>query len=396
MISSEPLRKASDCSYCGDAPISHALFYPMSLFAVAFDNDMLKVTSEAPAFFRDFVEWVWSMFFETLLFFRVAHTSSLIEKANTFRSRVIWEEARRRGISMEQIFMFGRPLDQYRAKIHNKWVYFNSLPIPPRMLRFRKNWDDKFILKKEFSKKNIPVPTYVQFPAFLGRNLGKIFSKFQKPIIVKPRVGSRGRHTVTNIYTVKQFQSGVDVASKICAYLIAEEHLEGYVCRATFVNGTLMGFYRGASPTVTGDGKKTIRDLILEKDAKRQDRVEKVLVNQELEDYVLRSGFTLDDVPPDGVRLSLSHRTGRLFGGETREMLHELHPSFVPILKVAAETVGLPVIGFDCIVPDPHKEASGQRWGIIECNTLPFIDLHYYALEGKPQNIAGAIWDLWY
>ena len=58
-------------------------------------------------------------------------------------------------------------------------------------------------------------------------------------------------------------------------------------------------------------------------------------------------------------------------------------------------TTGLMVAGFDSIIPDPTQPADSQHWGIIECNTLPFIDLHYYALEGKPQNIAGMIWDLW-
>jgi len=76
-------------------------------------------------------------------------------------------------------------------------------------------------------------------------------------------------------------------------------------------------------------------------------------------------------------------------------MLDDLHPSFIPILKQAAKIVDLSVVGFDCIIPDPTKDANSQRWGIIECNTLPFIDLHYYALEGKPKNIAGMIWDMW-
>jgi D-alanine-D-alanine ligase-like ATP-grasp enzyme len=76
-------------------------------------------------------------------------------------------------------------------------------------------------------------------------------------------------------------------------------------------------------------------------------------------------------------------------------MIDELHPSFVPILEKAAKVVNLPVLGFDCIVPDPTQDQAVQKWGIIECNTLPFIDLHYYALEGRPRNIAGMIWDMW-
>ncbi len=391
----EPHRGIVSCIYCGDAPINHGLFFFASLISMTIDRHVLKVTKNAPDFLRNFVDWLLYSFFEILLFFNVIKLSDDINKSTTLRSRVIWEEANRRGIEMKQIIMFGKAIDQYRAKINGSIVYFNSLPIPQKLLNMSENWDDKFLLKKEFSKKNIPVPDYYQFAAFYPQNLENIFSKFKTPIIVKPRVGSRGRHTITNIHNLEEFKQAVGVAKKICSYLVAEEHLEGDVCRATFVDGVLMGFYRGSAPFVIGDGEKSIIQLIREKDEKRPVRVEKVLVNDELKNHILRLGFKMDSVLPAGVRLPLSHRTGRLFGGVTREMLDELHPSFIPILTNAAKIVNLPVIGLDCIVPDPTREATTQRWGIIECNTLPFIDLHYYALYGKPKNIAGKIWDLW-
>lgn len=296
---------------------------------------------------------------------------------------------------MKQVIMLGKPLDLYRTRMRGKVIYFDSLPIPPERLIMKNNWDDKFLLKQELSAKDIPVPKYFSFSIFSPTNLEEIFSKFEMPVIVKPRVGSRGRHTVTNIHTLDQFKRGVETVKELCGFVSVEEHLQGDVCRATFVDGKLMGFYRGISPYVIGDGVKTIEELIQDKDANRNERVEKVVVNQEVKDYVARLGFSTGDVLPEGLRLSLTYRTGRLFGGATREMLDELHPSFIPILTKAAQVVDLPVLGFDCIVPEPTAPANSQRWGIIECNTLPFIDLHYYALEGKPKNIAGAIWDMW-
>jgi cyanophycin synthetase len=391
----EPQKKHSNCIYCGDAYVPHTLYYVMSLLSVTFDNHIIKTTRHAPDFVRRFVDWLLLAFFEVGIFIGICKISDDIDKAKTFRSRVMWEEARRRGIDVKQIIMFGKPIDQYRMRQGGKLIYFDSLPIPSELLMMKSNWDDKFLLKNELVKNNIPVPNYFTFPAFLPHDTNKIFYKLKKPLIVKPRVGSRGRHTVTNIRTLEQFEKAIDVAKELCAYLSVEEHMFGDVCRATFVNGKLMGFYQGGTPFVVGDGVKTIEQLILDKDANRQARVEKVQVNQEVRDFVARFGFQMEDVLPKDIRLPLTYRTGRLYGGVTREMLDELHPSFVPTLTKAAEIVGLPVIGFDCIVPDPTADASTQRWGIIECNTLPFIDLHYYALEGKPKNIAGAIWDFW-
>jgi len=261
-----------------------------------------------------------------------------------------------------------------------------------------KNWDDKVFLKKELKKYGVPVPNNFEifvFP-FLNNNQKKekIFSKLMKPIIIKPRMGSRARHTVTNINTVEHFKKGIAIAGKISPYLIIEEHLEGYICRATMVDGVLVGFYKGSVPSIIGDGLKTIKQLIEEKNEKRIDRY-RIRVGLELYDHILRQGFSIESVLPKGKYISLSHRAGQLFGGMTKEMIDELHPSFIPIFKKALDVVGLSIAGFDAIIPDPTKDEASQKWGIIECNTLPFIDMHYYALEGKPKNIAGMIWDMW-
>ena len=391
----QPHRKASKCIYCGDSYAPHALYFFSSIPSVLFDTHVIKTTKNAPLFIRNFVDWLFFVFFEVSILLHISKLSDDINKTNTFRSRVVWEEAKRRGIDMKQVIMLGKPLDLYRTRMRGKVIYFDSLPIPGERLIMKNNWDDKFLLKQELSAKDIPVPKYFSFSIFSPTNLEEIFSKFEMPVIVKPRVGSRGRHTVTNIHTLDQFKRGVETVKELCGFVSVEEHLQGDVCRATFVDGKLMGFYRGISPYVIGDGVKTIEELIQDKDANRNERVEKVVVNQEVKDYVARLGFSTGDVLPEGLRLSLTYRTGRLFGGATREMLDELHPSFIPILTKAAQVVDLPVLGFDCIVPEPTAPANSQRWGIIECNTLPFIDLHYYALEGKPKNIAGAIWDMW-
>lgn len=401
MLKNEPSVKNFSCSYCGDAPINHPLSFFESFISITLDNNARKLIKYVPLFVKKFVDLVPEFLFRTLAFFRFAEFSNDINKANTFRSRIIWEEAKKRGIIMEQVIFLGKPLDYYRAilKIKNKdsFFYFESIPIRPEFLDSNKNWDDKVILKQEFKKNGIPVPAYFElsFLSLKNKNLKEMFSKLSKPIIVKPRVGSRGRHTITNIQTFQQFREGINIALQICSYLIVEEHLQGSVCRATIVNGNLGGFYRGYAPTLIGDGKKTIEELIKEKDNKRQDRVENIRISKELHDHILRSGFKIDDILPIEVSLTLTHRIGRLFGGQTREMIDDLHPSFIPILKEAAKIVNLSVVGFDCIIPDPTKDQASQKWGIIECNSLPFIDLHYYALEGKPRNIAGMIWDLW-
>lgn len=398
----EPHIKKSSCSYCGDAPINHAFSFLESIIHITLENHTAKLVKHVPNFIKHFVDLIPGFLFETLAFLKLVEFSGDINKATTFRSRIIWEEAKKRGIIMEQVIFLGKPLDQYRAmlKIKNKIknFYFESIPIQPEFLDMSKNWDDKVILKQEFGKYNMPVPFFFELSLLSSwnlENIEKIFAKLSKPIIVKPRVGSRGRHTITNINNLEQFRDGINIARQICSHLIVEEHLQGSVCRATLVGGVMAGFYSGQAPTLVGDGKKRILELIEEKDRKRYSRVEPIRISKELHEHIRRSGFAVLDILPEGVSLPLSHRIGRLFGGATCEMLDDLHPSFIPIFEKAAKIVNLSVVGFDCIIPDPTKHEASQKWGFIECNSLPFIDLHYYALEGKPKNIAGMIWDAW-
>lgn len=383
------------CQYCGDAYVSHELTYMSCFLGMIMDPSMYFVVSRAPKFLKRFVDWLLGFIFDCLVFFGLAYLSDDIEKARSLRSKVIWQEAKNRGINMKQLVVFGKPTEAYKVVIDGKGLYFNSLPIPPERLDNDKNWDDKYILKKHLEKAGIPIPKYHETSFLSFESPKKIFEKFTKPIIVKPRIGSRGRHTTTNINTLEEFKSAIACAKQVCPTLSIEEHLHGYICRATCIDGKLIGFYRAEPPSIIGDGVSTIAKLIDEKDKNRRERVSAVDISQELLEYIGRFGFDLNSVPPRGMRVALTHRTGRLFGGATREMHKEVHETFRPILEKAAKETGLAVVGFDCIVPDPEKSAESQRWGIIEANTLPFIDLHYFALEGEPPNVAGAVWDLW-
>ncbi len=388
------VKKRDKCPYCGDAPISHVFSYANSFVSMFLDPILSGTSGLIPNFAVRGAEGILKAVFSLSRLLGAIQLKDDPEKAITLRSKVIWEEARRRGIEMRQVAVFGKRTDNFRAKVNGRHIYFSSIPLPPVSFYAKENWDDKFFLNKQLFLSGIPAPRCAAVPSSRAKR-EKLFQEFQKPVMIKPRMGSRGRHTTTFIRSFSDFEKGYELARKICPQTVAEEHLEGYVCRATCVGGKLVGFYRAETAKVIGDGKSTIAELILKKDAERPERVEKIFQGKESEEYLSRLGWKKEDIPPAGEKIELSHRTGRLFGGITKEMLPELHPSFVPILEKAAKITNLAIIGFDCIIPDPEKNQRSQRWGIIEGNTLPFIDLHYYALSGKPQNIAGLIWDLW-
>jgi len=156
-----------------------------------------------------------------------------------------------------------------------------------------------------------------------------------------------------------------------------------------------VGFFKADPPQIAGDGLKTIKELIVEKNKNRPERISEILINDDLVHFIGRLGYNLESVLPKGIKIDLSAKTGRMYGGYTREMLKDVHPKLISILNKAGNIVEAPVAGFDLIIEDPTKDPDTQKWGIIECNSLPFIDLHYFAYEGEPVNLAKNVWDLW-
>jgi D-alanine-D-alanine ligase-like ATP-grasp enzyme len=388
------------CSACGTSPVNHRFLFILNVMDETFGKYADRVFSFTQnTFWQKTANKIEKILFTILYYIGlVRYNGNDITKAPTGRSKIIWEEAIKRNIPMEQVIMFGKPIDYYRAKIdtkrNGKWFYFQSLPVPPALPQGGYKWlDDKFVLLKRLREADIPAPATEKITTW--KKAVNAFGGMQKPVIIKPKFGSRGRHTTTNIKTEQELKQAFSLARQITPWMVLQEHLEGSVCRATVINGELVGFFRADSPQVTGDGIKNIRELILEKNKTRNEKLSEILINDDLLNFIERQNYALESILPKNQVVNLSAKTGRMYGGYTREMLSEIHPKIHSIFKKAGELVEAPVAGFDLIIEDPTKDPDLQHWGIIECNSLPFLDLHYFALEGTPIHLGANVWDLW-
>ena len=125
----EPYKKEGSCSFCGNAPINHTVSFLENLVSITLDNHAKFFLKFVPRFINDFVDLIPEFLFRTLVFSELAKFSGDINKARSFRSRIVWEEAKKRGIIMEQVIFLGNPLDYYRALLKNKnrlCIYFIS------------------------------------------------------------------------------------------------------------------------------------------------------------------------------------------------------------------------------------------------------------------------------
>lgn len=380
------------CPHCGNNPVPHfANWFNESSTVFMTPLNRLVFGHQAGKFFFKYLGWIfWPLF---LLMERagVVRYAAAPSSKTSSRAEVLWEEAKRRDLRMESVLFFGHENDTYRILIKGGWIYFSGLPRPPYMPKTAEWWmDDKARVKAVLSAAGVPVSRGGSFSRFSP--LLKAFRQLEKPVIIKPRLGSRGRHTTTFIYNERQLKKAFRIAKRLCFWVVLEEHLTGSVYRATMIGGKLSGILRGDPPRVTGDGIHTIRQLTALKDAARHEKVSPVKLTGQTEQFLARNNRRLDDVLPAGLTIDLSEKIGVSYGGHSAEETHLLHSKTKELLEKAAAAIGDPMIGFDFIIADIAADPDSQKWGIIECNGVPFINLHHDPVEGY-RNVAKDVWD---
>ncbi len=381
------------CAYCGNNPAPHFITWAVESYAIFLQPiNMLAAKTGIIRPLYWLADKLTNLFAQFWLFTGLAKFTKG-ENIEVGRAKVLWQEAQRRGINMEVLKIFGKTVDFYRAEVNGKKIIFSGLPRPQGTNPNALFWmDDKYILKKRLLKAGLPAAKGGSFSSY--RKLKKAFDSLSKPVIVKPRLGSRGRHTTTFIYDYAQLRNAYKIAKQLCHWVVMEEHLSGSVYRGTVINGKLVGVLGGDPPRITGDGESSIKQLIENKNQTRNIKVHEISLSDLMLNFLNRSGYSFESILPAGKTVDLSEKIGIAYGGSTYEIIDSAHPKIKAALEQAAKIVGDPIVGFDFIIEDPTKDPENSKWGIIECNGMPFIDLHYNPLYGNGINVAKYVWDL--
>ena len=335
-------------------------------------------------------------FFKLMTFLKLGYYSYEPSEKNSWRTRCFWEEAKKRGIKMKE-FHLGPIRDIYVAEYNGKIITFDGLPRPNTTESESLKWmDNKGIMKEKFKKEGIPVAD--GGVAWNKTQALKIFNRIKKPVITKPNLGSRSRHTTIHLNTAEDLILGFKKAQKLSPLVVIEEELSGNLFRGTLVGEKLVGVIQRDAPKVTGNRINTLRELWAEEN-KRPERngpiYHQIIIDRDAEIELKRQSIGIDGIPKKGQIVTFSQKTSRGCGGTTTEVTDITHPDNIEMLEYIGSYLKDPLVGVDFIMKDITKSWKEQKnSGIIECNSLPFIDLHHYPLFGKPNNIASKLWDL--
>lgn len=345
------------------------------------------------------LEWIGPMLTKTLTALHLGKITKTPKDDDSWRTKVLWNEALARAIGMYEFRLFGIGHDIFVSKYQEEMRFFDVLPRPKGYNPSGLEWmDNKNEMKKHFRKNGIQVAG--GGIASSKRKALKIFNSLNKPVITKPNLGSRSRHTTTHISDEKEFIIAFKKARQLSPWVMIEEELSGYVFRGTLINKKLVAVLRREPAYVIGDGAHTVKELINieNKNPLRHGPIfHQLALGDEARKELAHFHRTENTIPKKNEIVTLGQKTSRAVGGGITDMTDVIHPDNKIMLEKIAEVLDDPVIGVDFIMDDVSRSWRDQpRSGVIECNSAPFIDLHHFPLVGKPRNVAGPLWDIIY
>jgi D-alanine-D-alanine ligase-like ATP-grasp enzyme len=421
----------TSCPDCGDAPVNHfvekmsAAMEEMALpFSLRFFSFIPIFSLFSNFFFLNNSNRAVPNIFKCLAVVRLGTIVHEPDTQTGDRARCIWIEAMRRNIDMWEFRPFGISREMFVAEIGSKTIVFDGLPRPSTTLSGKKGlpaslaWvDNKPVLKKKLA--NSATSTTAGIPvarggtAFTWKKAKKIFGQLKQSrgseqseqsqqcqnvnVIVKPSTGSRSRHTSTHVSDEKGLRLAFIKAKKLSPWVIIEEELIGHVYRGTIIGGKVIGIRRKDPPQVVGDGLHNVRELI-EIENRRPERQGPVYgkIKTGAENFQLENGIDFSSIPKKNQIVILSKKTSIGSGGGSTDVTDSAHPDIIALLERIAIVLDDQLVGVDFIVPDisrPLSLSEENRLGVIECNSLPFIHVHLFPLNGKPRDTARALWN---
>jgi hypothetical protein len=200
--------KVPPCPDCGNAPVFHHLEYMSSFlnratrWIEAPGNFAWKYIGPVlgPLVFG--IGGVWTI--KALNKLHLGKFTNEPTSEDSGRSVVMWEEAKRRGIAIREFHLFNMGGNLFLAKYKGKEISFEGLPRPMYVEGQVPSWmDNKDIMRNKFTEAKIPVAK--GDICFSWHHAKQLFERLQKPVIVKPHVGSRSRHTTTQSKILKKY-----------------------------------------------------------------------------------------------------------------------------------------------------------------------------------------------
>jgi cyanophycin synthetase len=220
------------------------------------------------------------------------------------------------------------------------------------------------------------------------------------PVAIKPRKGNQGKGVSTALETKQAVVTAFEIAVTYDGETIVERHLYGADHRLLVIGDRLVAAARREPPSVTGDGRSSIRELVAKENLNplRGDDHSTSLSKLRLDaiglEHLAEQGLNADSVPAAGQTVSLRRNANLSTGGSATDVTDSVHPEVAARAVEAAKMVGLDVAGIDVVATRIDQPLEVTRGAIVEVNAAPGLRMHLEPSAGKGRAVGEAIVDM--
>ncbi len=239
---------------------------------------------------------------------------------------------------------------------------------------------DKPRVQRLLRERGIPVPGWRELD--LGDFAGALefVRGGAEPCVVKPAGQSGGSGVTAGVRGERELRRALLRASRLGGRVILERQVPGNVYRLLFLDGELLDAIRRRPPTLVGNGRSTLAELVAAENRRRMaknGRAGLTLLYVDLEAVLTleRAGIGLGTVPAAGSQVTLKTVTSqnRVEDNETVSVGDDL----VSEAAEAVQAVGLRLAGVDLVAREPGRSLEASGGAIIEVNGTPGLHYHY-------------------
>ncbi|MDD3481177.1 MAG: hypothetical protein PHW75_03075 [Patescibacteria group bacterium] len=325
-------------------------------------------------------------------------------KRNNFKfysTYLLGKEAERRDMKVQEVFKgSGKSLIEITNKKGQTFLLIGQkLGNVPHSAYFI--CSNKELTKNVLQKSSINVPKGVVFINKNKKDANRYTQTVKFPIVVKPLKGTWGRDVYSNVQSLKQAQKIIEYFIGQDRDFLIEERCEGDEYRILSTNKDLLGVINRIPANIVGDGKNSIKKLIIKKnkDPRRgvahEKSLVKIKIDESVRQFLATTGLNLDSVPKKGETVFLRSNSNLSTGGDSVDVTDSIHPNYYKLApKIIKAIPGLLYGGIDLITSDIKEDPLKIGYFVIEINESPMISMHHEPFIGKKRNVAKGIIDL--
>jgi cyanophycin synthetase len=232
------------------------------------------------------------------------------------------------------------------------------------------------------------VPDHETFRASELARVREFLARGPLPCVVKPTRGSGGDGVTGGIRTVRELKRAAGWAARYSSSLLIERQAPGDVFRLLVLGADVLDVVWRRPPTVTGDGRSTIGDLIFAEYDRRicGDRAPGIKPFAADLDCILtldHQGLSLRSVPADGAAIQVKSVTNYNRPLDNESVTAAISERCRADAVTAAHAAGLRLAGIDIVTPPATTHADGTHV-VIDVNPFPALHHHLHVENPGP------------